>query len=635
MKFFIIYVLLSLIFSFHLKIESSISNSIQLGSVFGYEKNLVIRRMSNDEDIDNDLNTGTHTIKTKKKDNQIERDLPNKEIFDIQNEKVINPKKNETEVPTNTNDTQLKDNQLQFEGKYFMLTKDNPKNINKKFKNIAGNEMFNFTLNNNNTLIISYKNNILDSIPFSTLYNVELDNTNKLPHGGIENIGRYTEGTCFSLHGKGFKCVICHNDKREKEILNSIVRTRIIQQKQCLGEKKKEEKPIVQKIIPVDDPPNTTTTMVNNNITYAIQPQRQVLTKYLRPIIKAVYITKEPQQYQKCIIKAKDVNIYYPAQKVKVPSRITMIRSSNTFNITNLFYSKTFPISSILYYDIYPEDERCVQIGCPYDSSTNYTIFCVCDASEANQWLDDIAMFKSNCTEDATSKRKLKLAKTLAQEKLEKEEKIEKLMEEEIRQQGEQKLKKMKQMIEREKLNLEQRKLQKITKINKENSIKRKNEIVDKKIKEIEMQLNNELEEKRIKNRKRLKKLNIEQQIRLSKLEEEYNDIKGKEIMIEKQKKKKGNREQCFNHIYSQPDYIEQYCDNAYTNHKKFLGICLQKENFCFMCCHNEYEEYSQEREDCFNQCVEIDNTINEEDINSMLSQSEKKNIHIINKFYN
>ena len=105
--------------------------------------------------------------------------------------------------------------------------------------------------------------------------------------------------------------------------------------------------------------------------------------------------------------------------------------------------------------------------------------------------------------------------------------------------------------------------------------------------------------------------------------------------MIEKQKKKKGNREQCFNHIYSQPDYIEQYCDNAYTNHKKFLGICLQKENFCFMCCHNEYEEYSQEREDCFNQCVEIDNTINEEDINSMLSQSEKKNIHIINKFYN
>ena len=149
------------------------------------------------------------------------------------------------------------------------------------------------------------------------------------------------------------------------------------------------------------------------------------------------------------------------------------------------------------------------------------------------------------------------------------------------------------------------------------------------------MQLNNELEEKRIKNRKRLKKLNIEQQIRLSKLEEEYNDIKGKEIMIEKQKKKKGNREQCFNHIYSQPDYIEQYCDNAYTNHKKFLGICLQKENFCFMCCHNEYEEYSQEREDCFNQCVEIDNTINEEDINSMLSQSEKKNIHIINKFYN
>ena len=149
------------------------------------------------------------------------------------------------------------------------------------------------------------------------------------------------------------------------------------------------------------------------------------------------------------------------------------------------------------------------------------------------------------------------------------------------------------------------------------------------------MQLNNELEEKRIKNRKRLKKLNIEQQIRLSKLEEEYNDIKGKEIMIEKQKKKKGNREQCFNHIYSQHDYIEQYCDNAYTNHKQFLGICLQKENFCFMCCHNEYEEYSQEREDCFNQCVEIDNTINEEDINSMLSQSEKKNIHIINKFYN
>ena len=152
-------------------------------------------------------------------------------------------------------------------------------------------------------------------------------------------------------------------------------------------------------------------------------------------------------------------------------------------------------------------------------------------------------------------------------------------------------------MIEREKLNLEQRKLQKITKINKENSIERKNEIVDKKIKEIEMQLNNELEEKRIKNRKRLKKLNIEQQIRLSKLEEEYNDIKGKEIMIEKQKKKKGNREQCFNHIYSQPDYIEQYCDNAYTNHKKFLGICLQKENFCFMCCHNEYEEYSYNKQ--------------------------------------
>ena len=83
--------------------------------------------------------------------------------------------------------------------------------------------------------------------------------------------------------------------------------------------------------------------------------------------------------------------------------------------------------------------------------------------------------------------------------------------------------------------------------------------------------------------------------------------------------------------------YVEIVASTEFVplNHKKFLGICLQKENFCFMCCHNEYEEYSQEREDCFNQCVEIDNTINEEDINSMLSQSEKKNIHIINKFYN
>ena len=610
MKFFIVYVLLPVLFSFHLKIESSISNSIQLGSIFGYDKNLEFRMMSNDEDIDNDLNTGTHTPKTKKKDTIIERDLPNKEIFDIQNEKNYTQTKEIDVIQTiNTNNTQSKDSQLQFEGKYFMLTQDNPKNIKRKFKNIEGQEIFNFTLNNN-TMIIAYKNNILDSIPFSTLYNVELDKKTNYPHGGIENIGRYIEGSCFSLHGKGFKCVICHNDKREKEILNSIVQTRIIKQKQCLEEKNKEEQPIMEKNIPLNNPPKNTT-IVNDNVTSSLQPQRQVITKFLQPIIKAVYITKEPQQYQKCVIKAKDVNIYYPAQKVKIPSRITMIRGSNTFNITNLFYSKTFPISSILYYDIYPEDERCVQIGCPYDYNSNYTIFCVCDPSEANQWLDDIAMFKSNCTEDATSKRKLKLAKKLAQEKLEKEEKLEKLMEDEIRQQGEQKIKEMKQLIEREKWNLEQREIQKMKHINKDNSIERKNEIVDKKIKEIEMQLNNELEEKRKKNKKRLKKLNIEQQIRLSKLEEEYYDIKGKEIMIEKQKKKKGNKEKCFNNIYSQPDYIEKYCDNAYSNNKKFLGICLQKENFCFMCCHNEYEEYSQKREDCFNQCIEIDSTVN------------------------
>ena len=147
MKFFILYYLLPLLLTLHLKIESSISNSNQLCSVFGYEKNLVYNIRYKEEDIEDDLNTGTSTLKAKKKEKEYEENLPNKDIFSIQKQNISNITKESKDCTieqTNTAQYPLIDNQLQFEGKYFMLTKEHPKNRNKNFKNIAGNEIFNF-----------------------------------------------------------------------------------------------------------------------------------------------------------------------------------------------------------------------------------------------------------------------------------------------------------------------------------------------------------------------------------------------------------------------------------------------------------------------------------------------------------
>lgn len=636
MKFLFTISFFSLFYCIQIKYESAISSSTTLQSIFTFNKYLEFHNNDNNKDNDESKNAKKQTSKKSKKLSEA-----NLDIFDLAQEgKEREPVNIEIEEKDKIKDyidqnEDLGENeedeqyQIRFEGKYFYLNSTYPKNIDKTFYKINNIDTFNFSIDNN-SFIIYYKDHMIHNLTLCSLFNIDVVNITNPDgtvtttyQGGVENLGKYIEGHCFSLHGREFIYVVCHQDSRKESLLDSIIQPRLKWQRNCYHEAQKHNKK------------NNTTKDNNTDSDTGDGGSGEIHTtiSYLPPKIKYFYLTPEPQQYQKCIIKSEDVNVLHCPNKVKIPSRVTMIMSAGTMNITNFYYSKILNLSLVTFYDIYPEDDKCVQIGCPFDCKDNFTVFCVCSPEMANQWLDDIAMFKSNCTRDATSYRKLKLARKIAQDKIAKEERYEQLLEEELKLKGENEIKEMKQKIEREKWSYDISHIQH-KKIQAQNLLEKRNKEVDRKIKEIERRLNDELEEKRRKNKKRLKLLRMQQQIQLAKLEEEYTEIKVKNFKQNIILKKRGNYHSCVDNTNNNK-YIQKYCKNAYKDRMKFLGICLQKENFCFMCCNNEFSDYYLDlKEDCYNKCADIDDKYDDRDINSILDESNPNNFHVINHFY-
>lgn len=607
MKFLFAISFFSLFYCVQIKYELTISTTTTLQSIFNFNNNLKFCK--------NDKNKNNEEYKTPENQN-----TNNKKEKDKINDYI-----NQKEHLGETNEKY----QICFEGKYFYLNSTYPKNIDKTFYKINNIDTFNFEFDNN-SFAIYYKEHMIHNLTLCSLFNIDVVNKtnpdgsiNTTYQGGVENLGKYIEGYCFSLNGKEFKYVVCHHDPRKEHLLVSIIQSRLRWEKKCYQETKKYNKIT-----------NTTNdNPIGNDTRDGGIGKIHTTISYLPPKIKYFYLTSEPQQYQKCIIKSEDVDVLHCPNKVKIPSRVTMIMSEGTMNITNFYYSKILNLSLLTFYDIYPEDDKCVQIGCPFDCKNNFTVFCVYSAEMANQWLDDIAMFKSNCTRDATSYRKLKLARKIAQDKIGKEERYEQLLEEELKLKGENEIRDLKQRIEREKWNYDISNIQH-KKIQNQNLIEKRNKEVDRKIKEIERRLNDELEEKRKKNKKKLKILRIQQQIQLAKLEEEYTEIKMKNSNQSVTFIKRGNYHSCVDNTNNNK-YIQKYCKKVYKDRIKFLGICLQKENFCFMCCNNEFSDYYLDlKEDCYNKCGDIDDKYNDHDINHILNQPDSNNYHIINHFY-
>ena len=70
-----------------------------------------------------------------------------------------------------------------------------------------------------------------------------------------------------------------------------------------------------------------------------------------------------------------------------------------------------------------------------------------------------------------------------------------------------------------------------------------------------------------------------------------------------------GDQSRCFIPKQDTTDKVEKYCNENYSDDYMKLIDCKKFENFCYMCCENEYGDlHIKERDGCYNICDKADN---------------------------
>lgn len=64
---------------------------------------------------------------------------------------------------------------------------------------------------------------------------------------------------------------------------------------------------------------------------------------------------------------------------------------------------------------------------------------------------------------------------------------------------------------------------------------------------------------------------------------------------------RKGDMSRC---MTKDNDQICKYCEEVFKEDAQAMSDCKDQENFCFMCCENEFGSfYQSDKEKCMDQC--------------------------------
>jgi hypothetical protein len=569
----------------------------------------------------------------------------------------------------------------------------------------------------------------IDIAEIKSLFDVKQGNDGEVK-GGIEDLGNFQEGFCFSLRGKSssgpYKWVICADSFQEKcDLMQKIIALRLRCQIK-FGVNKSMSAITNIKFIKPDPAFNSTISThsrwVNlqewSSCTLACGGGSQTLHRFClkapnslscegssvitRPCntqpcanvtdeviesemlpteIRIIPVSLRPRRFTKCVVKEEDMDIVrYDIGKLKIPPRIPsrVIVNNKTLSI---FESGSYDSILSSYYlteisvlEPWKQDpKKCLKIADKIKSS----ILCVmaCDTAVDNselkikEWIAHIREFRDDCNLQATglkvkisiddprlikirkeleaeelrkqtlllekkkskqsereSDKALKLAQLIALKTIDKERKFEERLEKEelLREEKEDEdLRNEYVCEERKKANL----LRAL--IEKNNNKNKKDEDMKEKLSEIQ----NDLKQKLLANRNRILKkislLKFAHERRKNKFRQQIMDVRRVLTQNVINAEKRGNENYCILAMFN--DKISDYCSTAFSSDPSSVVDCNKKENFCYMCCENEYGDMHQdEREHCMKKCEtkeeerkKVEKTCNKKELNDNIYTDE------------
>jgi DNA polymerase III delta prime subunit len=122
------------------------------------------------------------------------------------------------------------------------------------------------------------------------------------------------------------------------------------------------------------------------------------------------------------------------------------------------------------------------------------------------------------------------------------------------------------------------------------------------KLKEIETDLKSKVQINRKKLYRKLFLLKLAHERKKNKYRQQIMDIKRTLTQNMLNADKLGDENKCISAFESKT--IEAYCSDAFLIDPISLADCKKEENFCYICCENEFGDMHQlERERCVNSC--------------------------------
>jgi hypothetical protein len=385
-----------------------------------------------------------------------------------------------------------------------------------------------------------------------------------------------------------------------------------------------------------------------------------IYDKNVKPIFKFVPISKQYDRYERCVIKSGNLALYIDSGGIKgakIPSRVIMtnttisIYSSDDFNSLLVSHS----LGTITDLKKLQTDDTCFQIL----ETSKSSILCAFVSNSkslsalAKEWFEDILYFIKNCSkyysiqnkvvkfkgkiiinivvnnniyiylildnensessalDYYTKKQETEIDKiisrtqTLAVSALEKELKVESIIEKE----EDSKDKDLETQMLKE---LEKTQKQKDL-IEKKMEVKRKEAVLfskklelRKKIKEIKDQVQEQINKIRKELKSRLLRKRKDEQRKKDLFMQKINEIK-----VEISKKllkasKQGDSDYC--NPERESKLIIDYCNKNFNDVSK-QAECVKYDNYCYLCCENEFGDlHLDDRADCNSKCDDLYN---------------------------
>jgi len=336
----------------------------------------------------------------------------------------------------------------------------------------------------------------------------------------------------------------------------------------------------------------------------------------------------------------------------KIPFRVVMNNETISFKEYGKGQALTdsFSLKDLNVVELYKEDPNCLKIG---QTAEKYKIMCeISDPNETRaqefkikNWIRDIQQFRDDCHKDEEgpkinidkdprliklkmeiaeenvkgnldqldekqrkeNEKTLKLAMLISLKTLEKERTYEERLEQEelLRERKEDEvIKKEYQCEEMKKTNL-----LKALIINRDAENQNKLKLKEK-LTEIENELKLKLVTNRNNTMRKINLLRLSHERKKNKLRMQISEMRKTLNQSVLEAERIGDSTNCINSLLNLT--FTQYCSLNFTKDPETLTQCKVKDNFCYICCENEFGEmHKDERENCLESCQKINESKN------------------------